>query len=141
MNASYTYSLLVLGWLAAATSSFAAGYPILTDTNQLAILPPGIRWAWNTNLYEAQTLTFITTNWIPIGPPVPVTEGGKPMRRQYESATLLTNISHRIVHDGVERIFTVSQTLGPVISTRHNDFPPPLPEPLLAVPTRNMNPR
>jgi hypothetical protein len=114
----------------------AAGFPVLSDTNQIKLFP-ALKVEWRTNLYEAETLTFVSTNAMPVGIPVAVVVDGNPMRRQYESLTLVTNVSHRLNYGGTERVFLVSQTLGPVIGTRHNDFPPPLPPPMLAVPVRN----
>lgn len=118
-------------------ATHASSVAVLVDTNQIKLLPATVKVEWRTNLYEAQTITFITTNWLPVGPPVPVKVNGVPMRRQFESATLLTNVSHLIEFRGVEHVFPVSQELGPVIGTRQIDFPEKMEEPTtVALPLR-----
>lgn len=116
----------------------SAQVPVVSDTNMLKLIPPGVKVEWRTNLYEAETHTFVTTNWMPVGPPIDIkTNGVVIARRQHEAATLLTNVVHTITHAGIERRFVVSQTTGPVLATRHYDFPPPMDTPpFLAVPLR-----
>lgn len=129
---------MALVFLLSGLLSFGQGYWVIEDTNQVAKIPSTVKVTLRTNLYTAETLTEVTTNWIPVGPPIDiVTNGVVVARRQHESATLLTNVSHRITHGGIERIFVVSQTTGPILATRHYEMPPPLTAPpFLAVPTR-----
>lgn len=56
-----------------------------------------------------------------------ITPEGRPVKRQYEALQIFTNVSHRIVHGGDERLFVVSTTLGPVVDTRQTDIPQPMP--------------
>jgi hypothetical protein len=121
-----------------ATMAHGQAILVLSDTNQLKLLPSHIKVEWRTNLYQAQTDTFVITNWTPIGPPVDLVTNGLVMRRrQFEAGALLTNVSHRITYEGVERVWVVYQATGPVLATRHYDFDPPLPtSPVLAVPNR-----
>lgn len=124
--------------LICATMANGQAIAVIADTNQIRLIPSSVNIEWRTNLYTAVTHTFVTTNWMPVGQPVDIiTNGIVIQRRQYEAATLLTNVSHRMTYEGVERVWTVSQSLGPVLATRHYDLPPPLPtSPFLAVPTR-----
>lgn len=124
-----------------ATVSFGQGFPIpvLKDTNLLMRRGAGaVEVEWRTNLYEAETITFVTTNWMPVGPPIDVVTNGVVIsRRQIEAATLLTNVVHQLKYGGVERRFIVSQTTGPVLATREHNFEPKLEAPpYLAVPPR-----
>lgn len=128
-----TFGLILLLSVSVACGQ---GIPVLVDTNQLKTA--GVKVEWKTNLYEAENLTFVTTNWMPVGPPVNIiTNGVLLARRQFESATLLTNVVHRLTYQGVEHIFVASQSVGPVLATRFYDIPPPLDSPpFMAVPLR-----
>ena len=131
---------MVLLILLFAITSFAQTYVVLVDTNQVALLPPIIKIAWHTNLYVAQEFISVTTNWSMIGPPVDIkdTNGIVTARRMYQVGTLLTNRYQKITFGGVEQMFPVGQTAGPILETKHYDIPPPLPTtPTYAIPPRS----
>lgn len=121
-------------------ATVANGQPVLvlTDTNLAKLLPAGAVRP-GTNLYLAQIETFVTTNWIPVGRPIDITNkvGVVIGRRQYETFVIITNVAHKIELDGVERRWTLPPSFGQQFDTRSYELPTELPQnPFLNVPLR-----
>lgn len=119
--ASMGILLLLMVWPVCAQTLY-----VIADTNQLKLIPSTVKVLAMTNLTVNQTFTEVVTNWTMVGPPIEVkdTNGAVIARRIFQVSNLLTN-RYR-VYDQTNYV-VLSQTVGPMLETRHYDIPPPLP--------------
>lgn len=116
------------------------GLPIfvITDTNQIKELRKRFKGEWRTNLCLVEKVETVSTNWLPLGPPVPIMSAdGQTViaLKQVETATIMTNIMNRVSFGGEVHIFPGGKPIpGGYAGTRTIETPVPLPSSPATIP-------
>lgn len=132
-------ALILFAWqfnLLWATCAYGQAIPVLTDTNQLFLFP-SVKVEWRTNLFTAETVQFVATNWVSVEEPKRlVLPNGTLATMTKQEAHMVTNIEHHLTYQGETRIWKKLQTFGPAMETRNLVVAAPPEAPALVTPNR-----